>query len=583
MNRLLCMAASLLILTACQDKAPKVDITPPGSLEPVAGSEKTPAPTIKTPKAKVKSDSKAPYSAKAQFRKYATVKMDNVDLSYIKPSERATLNKLIEASKVMTQIYRKQITQNFVKVRKEIRESGREDAKDLDRLYGLYFSRCDSLEKGRPFFGNTPCPAGAGFYPEDITRDEFNQWVVDHPEDEEAFKSGYTVIRRRGKKLIAIPYSQAYKKQLEKAAALLREAADISEEPTLKRFLSLRADAFLSDDYYESELAWMDLEGNIEIAIGPYEVYDDGLFGYKTAFESFVTIKNPQESADLAKYKNYLIEMEANLPVPENYKNFQRGFESPIAVTYQIQGGGDNVNGVQTIAFNLPNDERVREAKGAKKVILNNVLGAKYDRILAPIAAKMLVKEQAAITDKKFMSYSTLFHELSHSLGPGTITKNGASTTVAAELKELYAGLEEGKADVMGAYNVLYMIERGEIPAAEKEAFLATYFAGLFRSMRFGITAAHGKGAAIQYSYFREVGAVNWNDKSGRFSVDYAKLEKAISDLTAKFVQVQGDGDYDKAKAFIAQYAKKDAVAERVLASFGKIPVDIRPIYPKQL
>ena len=205
----------------------------------------------------------------------------------------------------------------------------------------------------------------------------------------------------------------------------------------MKNFLTLRARAFLTDDYFASELAWMDLDGNIEVAIGPYEVYDDGLFGYKTAYESFVTIKNPDESAALAKYKDFLKDMEKNLPVEESYKNYTRGFESPIAVTYQIHGGGDNENGVQTIAFNLPNDERVREAKGAKKVILNNVLGAKYDRILGPIGKRVLVPEQAKLTTKKYMSNNTLFHELSHSLGPGTITVDGVETTVSAQLKEL--------------------------------------------------------------------------------------------------------------------------------------------------
>jgi len=542
-------STAILWLTACQDKPEKVNIEAPRSA------------SVTTPQKAEKSE--PPYDAKAQYKKYAPVKMDDVDTSFLRPSERAVVNKLIEASRVMTAIYQKQMTPNFTQIRKDIKSSGLDNAKDIDRLYNLYFTRCDGLADGHVFFGDTPCPQGAGFYPEDMSRKEFNKWIKDHPKQADSFKSGYTLIRRQKDALVAIPYSKAYKKQLEKAAGLLREAADLSREPTLKQFLRLRADAFLSDDYYASELAWMDLKGNIEVAIGPYEVYDDGLFGYKTAFESFVTIKNPQESAALDKYKNYLRDMD------------------PIVVSYQVQGGGDNVNGVQTIAFNLPNDERVREAKGAKKVILNNVLGAKYDRILAPIAAKLLVPEQAAMTDKKHMSYGTLFHELSHSLGPGTITKGGVSTTVAAELKELYTHLEEGKADVMGAYNVLYMMKRGELPISEKEAFLTTYFAGLFRSMRFGINAAHGRGAAIQYSYFRKAGAATWDKKAKRFRVDYNTLEQAITDLTAEFIHIQGDADYNKAKAFLGQYGKTDQRAKHMLKSFDEIPVDIRPIYPK--
>ena len=327
----------------------------------------------------------------------------------------------------------------------------------------------------------------------------------------------------------------------------------------------------------------MDLDGNIEIAIGPYEVYDDQLFGYKTAYESFVTVKNPDESAALAKYKDFLRDMEKNLPVPERYKNFSRGFESPIAVTYQVHGGGDNENGVQTIAFNLPNDERVREAKGAKKVILNNVLGAKYDRILDPIGQRVLVGDQAKLTAKTWMSNNTLFHELSHSLGPGTISVGGQETTVSAQLKDLYSGLEEGKADVMGAYNVLYMMDRGELNPEDRNAFLATYFTGKFRSMRFGTGAAHAKGAAFQYNYYREVGAAKWLADEKRYELDFDKLAQAISDLTGKVVMIQGDGDYDQAKAFLDKYLTLDEAAVTVLGNLDDIPYDIRPVYPDKI
>jgi hypothetical protein len=294
-------------------------------------------------------------------------------------------------------------------------------------------------------------------------------------------------------------------------------------------------------------------------------------------------LKDPEASAALDKYKAYLPAMEANLPVADSYKNTSRGFESPIAVVDQIKGGGDNSNGVQTIAFNLPNDERVREAKGAKKVILSNVLGAKYDRILAPIGDRVLVADQAALTAKTWMSNNTLFHELSHSLGPGVITVDGRETEVRLELKDLYSGIEEGKADVMGAYNILYMMDEGELDAADRNAFLATYFTGKFRSMRFGTGAAHAKGAAFQYRYFREVGAVEWLPEDERFRIDFDALAQAISDLTGKIVMLQGDGNYDAAKAFMDRYATLDAQAETVLGNLDDIPYDIRPVYPNRI
>ena len=560
------LAVSLIALAACSPNSQTAQDTPASS-EPVIETSKT--------------QSNAGYDIDRQYAKFAEVPMD-VDTSFLSESEKRVINKLIEASGYLSEIYLRQRGTNYARLRSEIEEEG---TPIQLKMFNLHYGPCDTLEEDTLFYGDTPCPKGGGFYPADMTKKEFNDWLEAHPRDKDAFTSGYTVIRRSPDKtrLFAMPYYKAYAQWLLPAAKLLLEAAEISENESMKNFLTLRARAFLTDDYFASELAWMDLDGNIEVAIGPYEVYDDGLFGYKTAYESFVTIKNPDESAALAKYKDFLKDMEKNLPVEESYKNYTRGFESPIAVTYQIHGGGDNENGVQTIAFNLPNDERVREAKGAKKVILNNVLGAKYDRILGPIGERVLVPEQAKLTTKKYMSNNTLFHELSHSLGPGTITVDGVETTVSAQLKELYSGIEEGKADVMGAYNILYMMDRGELPIEDKEAFLATYFSGKFRSMRFGTGAAHAKGAAFQYNYFRETGAAQWLPEQERFILDFEKLEQAISDLTGKVVVLQGDGNYDAVKAFLDEYLLLDKEAYRVLGNLDDIPYDIRPIYPDKI
>jgi len=526
---------------------------------------------------------KQPYDLARQYEKFAEVQM-SPDTSFLSENERAVVNKVIEASKLLSEVYLRQLNVRNPATRRQIENSDRPDKDLLLKMFDLHFGVCDGLEDGHVFYGNKPCPKGGGFYPADMSQQEFEDWISAHPQDEEAFRSGYTVIRRTDDGgLKAVKYWDEYRQWLSPASKLLVEASDLAENPKLKRFLRMRGLAFRSGNYYPSELAWMDLNGNVEIATGPYEVYDDKLFGYKTAFESFVTIKNPEESAALAKYKDYLKDMEKNLPVPDQYKNFKRGFASPIAVTYQVHGGGDNENGVQTIAFNLPNDERVREAKGAKKVILNNVLGAKYDRILAPIGERVLVPEQAQLTAKKYMSYNTLFHELSHSLGPGTITVNGVETTVNAQFKELASGIEEGKADVMGAYNILYMMERGELPIEDKQAFLATYFTGKFRSMRFGTGAAHAKGAAYQYNFYREAGAVEWLPNEKRFKINFDKLEQAISDLTGKVVMLQGDGNYDAAKAFLEKYLTLDTAAQTVLGNLDDIPYDIRPIYPDKI
>jgi hypothetical protein len=512
--------------------------------------------------------------------KLATVNMA-VDTSYLTAEEREVVNLLNQAANLMSEIYRRQATPDYDRLRAEVAATN--DPRLLEK-FDAFFGPWDPLEDGKPFFGTAARPAGAGFYPADLTKEQFDAYLKAHPDQAEALTSPYTVVQGRGDRLVAIPYSQAYKQWLEPAARLLEQAAARTSNPSLKKFLSLRAEAFRTDDYFESELAWMDLKDTpIEVAIGPYETYTDGLYGRKTAFEAFVTLRNPEESAKLDKYKALLSDMEANLPVEEKYKNFQRGFESPISVVDQIHGGGDNVPGVQTIAFNLPNDERVREAKGAKKVILQNVLGAKYDRILKPMAALVLVPDQAGDVTKAYMANETLFHELSHSLGPGSITVGGRKTTVDKELKEIGSGFEEAKADVMGAWNILYMMDRGELPAAEKPQIRATYVAGLFRAMRFGIGEAHGQGAAMQYRYLRAKGALAWDADAQRFRVDKGKIDGAIRDLVADIVRLQGNGDYAGTKAFLAKWAVLDPEAEKVIASMGHIPVDIRPIYPDRI
>lgn len=425
---------------------------------------------------------------------------------------------------------------------------------------------------------------GHGFYPPDLTKAELDAYIAAHPGEKAALTDGYTVVRREGAKLVATPYAVAYKPELSRAAALLDEAAKTTSSPTLKRFLALRAEAFRSNDYYPSEMAWLDVEGTpIEIAIGPYETYTDELYGQKTAFEAFVTVKDPGESAKLARFKGYLHDMEANLPVEDRYKNFKRGGASPIAVADEVRGGGDNLHGPQTIAFNLPNDERVREAKGAKKVILANVLGAKYEQILKPIADRALVADQAALVDRRYMVYETLFHELSHSLGPGSITVNGRATTVQAELKDIHGTAEEAKADVMGVYNVLFMMQKGEIPAAERPRMLATYLAGIIRAARWGEGDAHGRGAALQYGYLKAKGGFTWDGGQKRFRVNDEAMAAGIRDLVSEIVRRQGDGDYAGMVAFFDRYAHLDDNVRAVNATLGDIPVDITPVYPDRI
>lgn len=520
------------------------------------------------------------YDLATQMAKLATVRMD-VETGFLSQEERDVVNLLIKASDLMSEIYLRQRSAENPQVRRAISMNRRADRDMLVEMFDRNFGPWDELADLHPFWGTKPMPEGAGFYPDDLTRGELDAYIAAHPDQKASLLSPYTVVKRQGDKLVAVPYSVEYRQWLEPAAQLLEQAAARTSNASLKKFLALRAKAFRTDDYFESELAWMDLSGTpIEVAIGPYEVYTDRLMGAKTAFESFVTLKDPEESAALAKYKNHLRDMEANLPIEDRYKNFQRGFASPIAVAEQVHGGGDNVPGVQTIAFNLPNDERVREAKGAKKVILSNVLGAKFERILKPMGALVLAPDQAGLVVKKYMQYETLFHELSHSLGPGSIVVNGEKTTVDKALKEQNGALEEAKADVAGVWNLLLMMDKGELPATEKPQLFATYFTGIFRAVRFGAVEAHGKGAALQYAYLRDKGAFRWDAGAGRYVIDNARMEAALRDLLHEILMLQAVGDYEGTKAFMAKWARLDAQAEGAIASMNAIPVDIWPVYP---
>jgi hypothetical protein len=523
------------------------------------------------------------YSLAAQRAKIARIEM-RPDTSFLTAEERDVVNLLIQAADLLNPIFLRQVSADNPRLREEIARSARPDRARLLDWFDFNAGPWDTLADNRPFWGDRPLPPGGGVYPADLTKEALDAYLAAHPGEKDALTSPYTVVHRQGDRLVAVPYSVEYRQWLEPAAQLLEKAAARTSNASLKRFLTLRAQAFRSNDYYESEMAWMDVSGTpIEVVIGPYEVYVDNLYAQKTAFESYVTIADPRQSAALARYKALLPDLERNLPVADKYKNANRPFSSPILVTEEVHAGGEAGPGIQTIAFNLPNDERVRAAKGAKKVILANVLGAKYERIVAPLAGLVFVPEQARQVTKQYMTQETLFHELSHSLGPGILNLNGRQTTVSAELKDQYSAIEESKADVMGAWAILYLMHRGELPLAERDQLLASYMADVFRHLRFGTGDAHGRGAAMQYGFLKGQGGIAWDASARRFRLDYDKLEAGLSALVAELVRIEGDGDYAGARAFLDRYGKLDPDAQAVIATMAHIPVDIQPTYPSRV
>lgn len=502
------------------------------------------------------------------------------DKNLVDENQKIIVDKLYQASKIIDEIFLDQVYSK----NNEIKQSLVNSDNPLDKLkleyFNINFGPFDRLDHDKPFIGTDPKPLGANFYPEDITKKEFENWIKNNPNDEKNFTSEFTIIRRDGDKLKSIPYHEYYHDKLQKISELLKDAANYAENESLKNYLLLRAEAFGTDDYFKSDMAWMDLKDHeIEVVIGPYEVYEDALFNYKASYESFITIVDPAETKRLQEFSKYLKDMEDNLPLPKKYKNYKRGNDSPIVVVQEVYSAGDAKAGIQTLAFNLPNDERVRKAKGSKKVMLKNLHEAKFEKLLKPISVKVLDKDQLKyVTFDGFFTH-TLMHEMSHGIGPGIITVNGEQTEVKKELKETYSKIEECKADILGMYNNKLLVDKGVLPKSFENEMWVTFLAGIFRSIRFGINEAHGGGNAIIYNFLLEKGGYEYNEATQKVKVNFDKIYPALSELANKILMIQAKGDYQGSLDFIAKYGIESPSMKTLVAKLSDLPVDIKPEY----
>lgn len=519
---------------------------------------------------------------KSQMKKLAPVEI-KYDDSGLTDNQKKCLSLIVKAAKYMDEIFMVQVYGKNPAIMGALK-ANKDNNPDFPVLldwFKVHFGPFDRVDHHKAFINtNSHKPKGANYYPEDMTVKEFEDHIKANPKDEPAFTSNFTIIRRKEGKLVAIPYNEAYKKYLEPAAKLMKEAAELADNPTLKKFLISRADAFASNDYYQSDIDWMDLKDHdIELVIGPYEVYEDENFGYKAAFESFVTIVDKKASKTSAVMANYIVEMEKNLPIDDKYKNFNRGKSSPIMVVNEVFTGGDTKAGIQTTAFNLPNDERVREAKGSKKVMLKNIAEAKFQNCWVPIVKEVLAED--VLPHVSFDAYfnHVLMHEMAHGLGPGNIIKDGKKTSVNKELKDLYSTIEEAKADIVGVWSFLLMIEKGVFPKEMEKNLFASYLGGTFRSIRFGINEAHGGGVAIQFNYMVEKGVFIYNEKTGRYSLDETKIKDAVKQLSHDLLMIEANGDYEAAKKLIEKYRKISPELAKALKKVEHVPTDIKPVY----
>jgi len=500
------------------------------------------------------------------------------DLSRLSPADRQVLAKLVQASKIMDALYLRQVwAGNEAMLLDLIRDQTPEGRARLH--YFLInkgpWSRLDDNEVIVP--GAPPKSPGANFYPEGATKEELERWIASLPQAERARATGFfTVVRRSGPTFTLVPYNQEYQNELTQAAALLREAAGLASEPTLKAYLTSRAGAFLSNDYYDSDVAWMDLKGTVEPTIGPYEVYEDEWFNYKAAFESFVTVLDEAETAKLQRFAGELQDIENNLPIDPKLRNPKIGASAPIVVVNEIYASGDANHGVQTAAFNLPNDERVISAKGSKRVMLKNVQDAKFAKILTPISRVVLTPE-----DQKELAFEAFFthilvHELMHGLGPHNITVGGRQTTVRQELKDTYSAIEEAKADISSLFAIQFMIDKGVLAKSLERQLYITFLASTFRAIRFGINEAHGSGIAIQLNTLLDKGAVTVRS-DGTFAVDLAKAKEAVTGLTRDIMTIQAEGNYAAARDLRDRLGVVRPQVQAALDKLMSVPVDIEP------
>ena len=514
-----------------------------------------------------------------------------VDTSVLSPGDKQALVKLIQASQVVNRLFMQQLWSGNQALYKRLQQ----DKTPLGRARLHYFwinkGPWSEIDGHTAFLPGVPAhkPPGANFYPEEMTKEEFETWVKTLLPSEKAQAEGFFWVIRRDadKDLTIVPYSDEYEPDLSRAADLLREAAALTDNASLKKFLTTRADAFSTNDYFESDMAWMDLDAPIDVTYGPYETYTDELFGYKAAFEAYINVRDDKETARLAFLSQHLQEIENNLPEDPQYRVAKLGAAAPLRVVNEVFSAGDGAHGVQTAAYNLPNDDKVVQQKGAKRVMLKNIQEAKFKSILLPISKVVL--KPASQRDLSFELFFThiVAHELTHGLGPHQITVGDRETNPRLELKELYSAIEEAKADVTGLFALQFLMtqsDKGAIqaplphgPDAERQLY-TTYLASSFRTLRFGLQDAHAKGMAIQFNYFLDKGAFVAN-ADGTFSVDMSKIKDAVASLDHEFLTLEATGDYAGAKKLMSTMMVIRPEVQKALDRLKSVPTDIEPLF----
>jgi len=486
--------------------------------------------------------------------------------------EKQEVDKLAEAARQMEAIYWQQSDPEALELYKTTKDA------NLKRLLMINGAQFDLIDENKPFVGSKPIAPGRNLYPAGLTSAQIEAYVKAHPAEKDAIYSPYTVLRWQGAKLESIPYHAEYKKHLEPAAKSLREAAELSDDKAFAKFLRMRADALLSDDYYPSDLQWLELKNpKVDVILAPYETYLDDVLGVKTSYSAAVLIRNEPESAKLELYQKYIPDIQDALPLAAADRPSKRGQPTPMEVMDAPLRTGDLLHGYQAVADNLPNDPRVHDTKGTKKIFFKNFMDARVNYVVLPLAKYLMPEAQAARASAEGYLAPVVLHEISHGLGPAYSHVNGKQVPITEAIGPVYSALEEAKADVVGMYGLAWLMDHGAVPKNRAEEYYSSYVAGIFRTLRYGVAEAHGRAEMMEFNYLVEQKAVN--RVAGKYAVDFARMPGAIASLSKELLTIEATGDRQRAEAWFNRYDKMPAELAEAMKAASKLPVDVEPIF----
>jgi len=492
--------------------------------------------------------------------------------------ERRLVDELVKASQWLERAFWRQSDPDGLAAYQALGRENTTEAADLRRFLMINGSRFDLVDQNRAFIGARPLPPGHALYPPDLTRAELDKYVAAHPQQKAELYAPQTVIRRNSASLVARPYHVEFREFVEPAAEALRRAAALASDPAFANFLKLRAAALLTDDYYASDIAWLDLKDpKFDLIFAPYETYLDDLLGVKTSYGAAVLVRNDAESQKLAMYQRWVPELQDALPLAAQDRPSVRGHVTPMEVMDAPFRSGDLRHGYQAVADNLPNDPRIHKEKGTKKIFFKNFMDARVREVILPLAARVLDPSQARRASAEGYLTTTLMHEICHGLGPAFARRNGAQIDIREAIGGLYGGLEEAKADVVGMYGLQWLVDRGVLPKERLEEYYASYVAGIFRTVRFGTEEAHGRAEMMEFNYLAEQRAIVAS--GGRYRIAYAELGPAIGRLARELLEQEATGDRARAEAWFATYGKMPQALATALASARDVPIDIDPVF----